>query len=611
MKKTLALILLALVLVLVFCACAPEKKEVYNERAGKVFREFVIQKHEEVGHTRFLIRDIDGDGTDELLTMNREGYSIYGYNERASKGEDKIIRLGNRIKSITSDRFFFSDKEKYPGVFVYSGQAVKTYTYLTLKNDKMICQKLWDDDSIGLYEERDRIVEYTQDKELIKEAQRLYDKNMDIEWMSAEFLSFEGTFFSADISKSDVYNRAVMAYDEFLENEFASHPHQSHAIYDMNNDGIPELLYRENYHLYVCTYYNFKVENIYASGDAMDGTVKILENHAIFEAIETTGKFYSYTTFGEGKETVTISFDCAEYDDFSRYTFKNDNVTKEEWDKLTKKYFKYSEMPEAVIEWEYIKQLQSEATQEAYKDIVVGFAKPGEKVYYLIKDIDGNGVDELLIKDAATISVYTYDDKAKFIQKKDPATGNIGTTRFFASEDKSCPGIFLFGTGGGLEQYNYLTLAGDEVIIEKLWDEDFSDAFDNRERIIEYSQDKNLIAISKDVCKGGKDIVWSEFDAPKWKKELKTAYDDAMTKYKSDPQDYRHLGVPQLETGEIVEIDGQYYQSYVASNVDHRYIFIKKEECPIEIGANWDWVPVGTEKTYSLDLIGKIDEGRK
>ncbi len=27
--------------------------------------------------------------------------------------------------------------------------------------------------------------------------------------------------------------------------------------------------------------------------------------------------------------------------------------------------------------------------------------------------------------------------------------------------------------------------------------------------------------------------------------------------------------------------------------------------------ALWDWYPIGTANTYSLDLLGKIDEGRR
>ena len=55
---------------------------------------------------------------------------------------------------------------------------------------------------------------------------------------------------------------------------------------------------------------------------------------------------------------------------------------------------------------------------------------------------------------------------------------------------------------------------------------------------------------------------------------------------------------------------GKYYQSYVAANVDLRYIFISQPEFPDDRKSLWDWYPIGTAGNYSLDLLGKVDEGR-
>jgi len=66
----------------------------------------------------------------------------------------------------------------------------------------------------------------------------------------------------------------------------------------------------------------------------------------------------------------------------------------------------------------------------------------------------------------------------------------------------------------------------------------------------------------------------------------------------------------QPETQQIIKIDGKYYQSYVASNVDIRYIWISRAEFPDNNTALWDWYTVGSSQVYSLDLLGKIDEGR-
>ena len=95
---------------------------------------------------------------------------------------------------------------------------------------------------------------------------------------------------------------------------------------------------------------------------------------------------------------------------------------------------------------------------------------------------------------------------------------------------------------------------------------------------------------------------------------LQEAYAYAVKQYEENPQRHRDICELQRETKQIVKIDGKYYQSYVASNVDHRYIWISRSEFPEESYANtatWDWYIVGTANVYSMDLLGKIDKGRK
>lgn len=95
---------------------------------------------------------------------------------------------------------------------------------------------------------------------------------------------------------------------------------------------------------------------------------------------------------------------------------------------------------------------------------------------------------------------------------------------------------------------------------------------------------------------------------------LAEAYDLALRSYVATPQSYRDVGKLQPETKQIVEIDGQYYQSYVATNVDHRYIWISQAEFPDELYKNkatWDWYIVGSAQVYSMELLGQIDTSRK
>ncbi len=91
---------------------------------------------------------------------------------------------------------------------------------------------------------------------------------------------------------------------------------------------------------------------------------------------------------------------------------------------------------------------------------------------------------------------------------------------------------------------------------------------------------------------------------------LDEAYAYADKQYKEDPLNHRLICDLQPETQQIIKIDGKYYQSYVASNVDIRYVWISRLEFPDNNTALWDWYAVGSSQVYSLDLLGKIDEGR-
>ena len=80
-------------------------------------------------------------------------------------------------------------------------------------------------------------------------------------------------------------------------------------------------------------------------------------------------------------------------------------------------------------------------------------------------------------------------------------------------------------------------------------------------------------------------------------------YEKATSLHEQDPETYRDPGELQNETQEMVQLeDGQWYQSYVASDVNIRYVFLSNAE--YEMNANWDFIPIGSEKTYYLYNAG-------
>lgn len=100
----------------------------------------------------------------------------------------------------------------------------------------------------------------------------------------------------------------------------------------------------------------------------------------------------------------------------------------------------------------------------------------------------------------------------------------------------------------------------------------------------------------------------SEFFAPHFFKSPDTTW-IAYNAAKNTTTAKRNMGEMQLETTEFIEINGQMYQSYVAANVDIRYIWINESE--FSGGDMWGWFTVGTKSLYSLDLLGKVNEGRR
>ncbi len=80
-------------------------------------------------------------------------------------------------------------------------------------------------------------------------------------------------------------------------------------------------------------------------------------------------------------------------------------------------------------------------------------------------------------------------------------------------------------------------------------------------------------------------------------------YKKASSLHEQDPETYRVPGELQYETQEMVQLEnGQWYQSYVASDVNVRYVFLSSAE--YEMNAKWDFVPVGSAKNYYLYNAG-------
>lgn len=148
---------------------------------------------------------------------------------------------------------------------------------------------------------------------------------------------------------------------------------------------------------------------------------------------------------------------------------------------------------------------------ESYMNNIYKTSKHKDRLYYFIKNIDQTDVPELFL-----IDFSKYEDNMKIYVYKDDDVQEIGgrqltgTTRLLYSENPSCPGVFTFGVGGGLERYGYMTIQDGKFSEMDLWNEDYSgiskELGEDRERIEEISSDKLLISESKKAYKNDQDI---------------------------------------------------------------------------------------------------------
>lgn len=156
--------------------------------------------------------------------------------------------------------------------------------------------------------------------------------------------------------------------------------------------------------------------------------------------------------------------------------------------------------------------------QEAYRNFLLELYEQDSATNtnsFLIRDLDGDGVEELIYRHKALeVTFYTYDNGIKKIDYHDFQTG---TTRLFVSDNPAYPGFFEFHVGGGLERYNYITIKDNALIFEKLWDDDFSEirfaASLNRDKIVEYTTDKQMIAESKKLYQENKNAPFSHLES--------------------------------------------------------------------------------------------------
>ena len=127
----------------------------------------------------YYIKDIDGNNIDDLLVLENTKLSVYTY-------ENSIKLIGEQDFLTGTVRFFSSDNINYPGIFYYTvSGGVDHYGYMTIKDKKLSFENLWEENyATEPQDSINRIKELSSNKDLISESKALFDKNLDIKFVS-------------------------------------------------------------------------------------------------------------------------------------------------------------------------------------------------------------------------------------------------------------------------------------------------------------------------------------------------------------------------------------------------------------------------------------------
>ena len=168
---------------------------------------------------------------------------------------------------------------------------------------------------------------------------------------------------------------------------------------------------------------------------------------------------------------------------------------------------KKTETQNPAIQNPTIQNVEPSKTPSTYGNLMKSFNENVPEFYYHYKDIDGNGVYELLILENCALYIYTYDDNGvRQIGSHDFVTG---TVRMFSSQNPKYPGIFYFTVGGGCDHYGYLTLNGDNIVTTPLCEYYYSA---DEPYWVDINDDKEMIAEAKALYKENKDIIFLDFE---------------------------------------------------------------------------------------------------
>ncbi len=175
------------------------------------------------------------------------------------------------------------------------------------------------------------------------------------------------TYLETDPEQSPAYNRAITAYNAFLNGQIAAKAKDDserlisgygrisdgqsgidrYALFDVNNDGIPELFIDAAID-HILAFDGVNLAEWYSSMSWMG--IQLLKNGAVLDIHSSTGVFYNYLTFGPGGIEKFIHFSSPPKGESGQFYYYGEGesepsqkVSKDEWETLTKPYLEQAE----------------------------------------------------------------------------------------------------------------------------------------------------------------------------------------------------------------------------------------------------------------------------
>ncbi len=145
-----------------------------------VYREFLEQKKTETPNLSYALRDLDGDGTDELLLLNGCVLTVYGW-------KNEVVLIDSQDFVTGTLQLYYSNKTQYPGIISYTvGGGMDHYSYWTVKDGKLTEEKICDKDYSGVFGEVGAVTAFTEDQTLVEEALNAEKQGQTISFASPQ-----------------------------------------------------------------------------------------------------------------------------------------------------------------------------------------------------------------------------------------------------------------------------------------------------------------------------------------------------------------------------------------------------------------------------------------